>query len=212
MQPRPIPTDNLTSTAPSTPSWLRTGRFFWRAARNAACIVPMGRQIIYPSGKLAERFGPAEVAYGISVFEGHWRRLKASGFQSAENILEVGPDRNLTTAILIWSASATATGSRNGRLTMWDVFANMAVTPQAIRETAGAILNASQADPESLARYIDPELLRELASGVVDADIRYCVAPMANFWGKSDPAPHEAAYDLIYSQAAIEHIWFIKEF
>jgi hypothetical protein len=212
MQPRPMATDNLTSTAPSTPVWLRTGRFFWRAARNAACMVPMGRQIIYPSGKLAERFGPAEIAYGMSVFEGHWKRLKASGFQAAENILEVGPGRNLTTAILMWAASATASGSRNVRLTLWDVFANMAVTPQAIMETAAAILNATQADRKSLDSYVDPELLHDLASGAEEADIRYCVAPMREFWGKADTEPDWGAYDLIYSQAAIEHIWFIKEF
>jgi hypothetical protein len=112
----------------------------------------------------------------------------------------------------MWAASATASGFRNRRLTMWDVFANMAVTPQAIRETAAAILNATQADRKSLDGSVDPELLHDLASGAEEADIRYCVAPMREFWGKADKEPNWGAYDLIYSQAAIEHIWFIKEF
>lgn len=198
----------------ATPFGIRTQRIVWRTARNVVSIAPFGRRYLFPAGKLAARFGPAEVAYGIRVFQAHLSRLKAQGFVSAEQILEVGPGRNLTTAILMWSASATASGSSTGRITLWDVFQNMVVTPEAIKETARDIIESENSwSAEGLSRSIDLGVLRGLSSGKIEPDIRYCVAPMDSFWRSREhdqgaPPP----YDLIYSQASIEHIWRIHDF
>ena len=133
---------------------------------------------------------------------------------AADHILEVGPGRNLTTAILMWSASATASGSSTGRITLWDVFQNMVVTPETIRETARDIIGSENIRSTDIPPdAVDLEVLRQLSSGQIEPDIRYCVAPMDSFWGA--PEHDEAApppYDLIYSQASIEHIWRIHEF
>jgi hypothetical protein len=203
-----------TPSMPATPLRVRAPRFFWRMARNVACILPVSRQTLFPAEKLAARFGPAEVEYGIRVFQARYSRLKAQGFVSAEHILEVGPGRNLTTAILMWSASATASGSSSGRITLWDVFRNMVVTPETISVTAGEILRSyGGLRTDGLFDAIDPEVLRGLSSGQIEPNIQYCVMPMNAFWvpPESDQSV-SPSYDLIYSHASVEHIWRIQEF
>lgn len=75
-------------------------RFAWRTAINTVCLLPIGRAWLFPQSKLSTHFGRGDVEYAWQVFLRHYRQLHEHGFVGARRIMEVGPGRNLGTALL----------------------------------------------------------------------------------------------------------------
>ncbi len=183
--------------------------FGWRAGRNLMCVTPWGRELLFPVRELAETFGRDDAAYGIGVFLHHYRQLAAAGFTVADSILEVGPGRNLGTSLLMWSLNQTRSKSPV-RLVLWDVYQNAIVDPVTLRRAAEGLLASPEFHQVMAAAPGDriDDTLRAVAGGQVVPDIRYRVEPM------SDLAASREAHDvaLVYSHAAIEHIWDVAPF
>lgn len=186
-------------------------RFLWRIARNFLCLMPAGRRVLFPSEALAARFGRGDADYAWSVFSRHLAQLDAAGFKGADRILEIGTGRNLGTALLWWSIISSRNENKPIEIVCWDTFKNAKPETDGFwAELAQALLAKS---PEAL-RGEDlsriRQRLREVADGHVKPPIVYRVEPLAELEAAMTRAGH--AFDLIYSQAAIEHIWDIDAF
>ena len=184
-------------------------RFAWRATRNFVCAFPLGRRLLFPPQALSQRFGRSDVNYAIRVFQHHYRQLNAARFHAAQRILEVGPGRNLGTALLMWALNHTRL-SRGVAVVLWDVFPNMVVNSLLLQEIAQTFLQ-SEGFTQLTTEIGDEAFLanmKTVADGKLVPDIDYVVQPLAIFAKAVGPD----SFDLIYSQAAIEHAWDIAEF
>lgn len=167
--------------------------------------------MLFPTDALAARFGRGDADYAWSVFSHHRAELDAAGFKAADRILEIGPGRNLGTALLWWALLSSGNENNLIEIVCWDVFKN--VKP----ETDGFWVELAQA---LLAKPIETftgadmsriqQRLRDVAEGRAFPNISYRVEPLVELEASMAPAGH--AFDLIYSQAAIEHIWHIDAF
>lgn len=192
-----------------TPAHTKLARFVWRASRNLGCLVPGGKSLLFPADQLAARFGPDDLDYGVRVFEHHWSRLISCGFEGAHSILEVGPGRNLVTALLLWATLTGRTDQQSVTITLWDAFPNMRVDDATIADLARALLQRDEIDRLAQAE-VSPTFkrnLQDVAAGGVRIEIAYSVAALADFF-----ASRTQRFDLVYSHAAIEHIWEIDRF
>ncbi|MBZ0169674.1 hypothetical protein MELA_01143 [Candidatus Methylomirabilis lanthanidiphila] len=188
-------------------------RFAWRATRNVLCLVPVARQILFPRDRLAARFGRGDAEYAWSVFARHFTRLRDAGFSGAELMLEVGPGRNLGTALLWWAYCGARRDDHVG-VVCWDVFKNgIPETRDFWGNLAQELLDAPHTEGSGLQESeLDQVLarLREVATGRLIPRITYRVEPLTEF--EDAMAANGVQFDLIYSQAAIEHIWRIEAF
>lgn len=186
-------------------------RFLWRTSRNSLCLVPVTRQILFSQDCLAARFGRGDAEYAWGVFIRHFNRLKGAGFTSAGRILEVGPGRNLGTALLWW-AYCGAKRENPVEVMCWDVFKN--VSPEIADfwvNLARELLDAQPAGAlqESEIDHMQARL-REVAEWRLQPQITYRVEPLRELEGAM--VANGVQFELIYSQAAIEHIWHIEAF
>ncbi len=184
-------------------------RFAWRISRNLLCIIPWGQRLLFPSQALADRFGRGDADYAISVFLHHYRQLSAAGFQAVDKIMEVGPGRNLGTSLLMWVLNHSRSGNAV-TVILWDVFPNMVVDADTLSEAAQALLD-SPAFHDLLATLPDDhmdQILGMIARREIRPDVRYRVQSLP----KLIVAGEANDVALVYSQAAIEHIWHVVEF
>lgn len=181
-------------------------RFAWRTCRNCLCALPGGRALLYPPEKLANRFGRGDAEYALHVYRHHITQLTEAGFTGASQVLEIGPGRNLGTALLWWS-HATALGLVNVRVTLWDVYANDDPAARNYwQELARDILATLEANADQDTTLSQVSVLREVAAGqrVPNIDYRVCsIEQLESMLGKQ-------RFDLIYSHAALEHVWKIE--
>lgn len=193
----------------STPAHTKLARFAWRVARNLSCLIPGGKSLLFPPMKMAAQFGPDDLSYGIKVFEQHWSRLISCGFERAHSILEVGPGRNVTTALLLWATLTGRSDQESVTITLWDVFPNMRVDEATIADCAKALLQRDDVDrlAQSEASPTFKKNLQDVATRNVPARIAYSVAALPDFF-----ASRPQRFDLVYSHASIEHIWEIDRF
>ncbi len=184
-------------------------RFSWRVARNLLCTTPLGKNFLFPSQSLAIRFGSNDINYAIEVFLHHFCQLDAANWQAANKILEIGPGRNIGTPLLMWALNYSRSGAVT--VTLWDVFPNMMiVNTDTFRYAAHAIRTSPsfhdivQILPND---HIDG-ILDAVERGELVPDIHYCVQDLTELVTLSVAND----VDLVYSQAAIEHIWAIEDF
>lgn len=183
--------------------------FFWRLARNLICLFPAGQRLLFPSEKLSQRFGPGDADYAWRVFASHVRKLRLAGFRSATSVLEVGPGRNLGTALLWWCHLCGQTADKV-QITCWDVFPNATPdNPGFWTDLAASLLKVENL-PDSGLDDGDLTKLRivlaQVRSGVTLPVITYQVMTI------DQVAQQPRRFDLVYSQACIEHVWFIDAF
>ncbi len=166
------------------------------------------RRGVFPQILLAPRFGPRDGDYAWRIFAGHRERLERAGFASADRILEVGPGQNLGTALLWWAYSSTRKiGSVS--VTCWDIFRNADPGRPGFWNCMAVELLRTQ----SLASFAPTELtakLEQVADGQLKPDIAYQVCSLKRL--ENLVAESGGLFDLIYSQAAVEHIWEIDTF
>jgi hypothetical protein len=182
----------------------KIAHFVWRAARNTLSAFPISRRIFFKQESIASSFGPDDYGYAWSVFGRHYERLRANGFAGAESILEIGPGRNLGTGLLWWAISGSS--KAQPLICLWDVFPNAHIDPQKTwsQWAAGLLERMPETTPlhaNSLGR------LRLVAEGECVPNIEYIVCPLSELkkrlpFGK---------FDLVYSQAALEHCWKIRQ-
>ena len=177
--------------------------FLWRLTRNIFCIVPWTRRLLFPQQALAARFGPSNAAYAWKVFDGHHERLKQSGYDGACRILEVGPGQNIGTSFL-WYALEKGKGN-SPRVVLWDVFPNARTGAAAWRECASGLLGSMPADTALDNKTM--AVLHAVAGGHLLPDIDYQVCPCSRLV----ELYHRLPFDLIYSQASLEHAWAIQD-
>lgn len=184
-------------------------RFGWRAARNLLCITTWGKSFLFPSQALAIRFGRSDADYAIRVFLHHYQQLSTSGFRVADKVMEVGPGRNVGTSLLMWALNHSRSG-REVTVVLWDVFPNMVVDADALREAARALLDSPAfCDAlEVLSGDRVDQALGMVARGDLLPDIRYRVQPLSELIA----AGEAKEITLLYSHAAIEHIWHVADF
>lgn len=181
--------------------------FVWRLYRNALCLTSWGRHRLIPPEALAQRFGPSDAGYSIRVFLSHFRRLHSAGFRSADRILEIGPGRNIGTA-LMWWAYHHALEEKSRSVALWDIYANMTVDQASLQLATKVLLD----HPDMVALTAELGVhglvasLEAVAAGSQSPHIEYHVEPLEVFTSRG------ASYGLIYSQATIEHIWEIGDF
>jgi len=172
-------------------------------------VTPWGRSLLYPSQSLANRFGPGDAEYAISVFLHHYRQLSAAGFPGADKILEVGPGQNVGTSLLMWALNHSQFG-RAVTVILWDVFPNMVVDPESFREAARAVLDSSMF--QDVEKVLPGDRLHQtlgaVARGEAQPDIRYRIKPLQELIAAGEAND----ITLAYSQAAIEHIWNVADF
>ena len=173
------------------------------------CCTPWGRNAFFPQETLSTRFGRGDAEYAISVFLHHYRQLSAAGFKVADRILEVGPGRNVGTSLLMWALNHSRS-TKPVTAILWDVFPNMVVDGNALVEAGRALL-----DSPALERVLDAlpndgidQTIAMVTRGELLPDIRYRINPLAELIEAGEA--NDIA--LVYSQAAIEHIWHIGEF
>ena len=187
----------------------KLGRFLWRTSRNLICVLPLGRRLLFPPQALSVQFGRGDADYAIRVFLHHYRQLDAAGFHAARNILEVGPGRNLGTALLIWALNWCRI-KQEVEIVLWDVFPNMNFSETDFQPVAVALRQSGEFSSlcEAINQLDFAEVISSISSGGLIPRIRYVVQPLAEFSATLGPGH----FDLIYSQAAIEHIWDIATF
>lgn len=187
---------------------VRTGRFAYRSTRNALCAVPATKDLLYPPAALAARFGSADLDYGVGVFSHHMRMLRAGGFDAGASILEVGPGRNLTTALLMWIVS-TRTHGASANVVLWDEHRNMQVTAARVAELAGALAGSELlAEARAWLPADVDRTLERVALGELVPAITLQVRPLRELLKR----PELFGRTLVYSHAALEHIWHIARF
>lgn len=179
-------------------------RFTWRAIRNSACILPTTRSWIFRPEALAARFGRGDAVYAWQVYLHHLSQLESAGFAQANAILEVGPGRNLGTSLLWW-ARAESGGQISPKVVLWDVFANAEPSASGYWEgVATSLLAASETTAAgSCAPQID--VLKRVASGDLSPLVEYRVCALDAL----STTDRREGFDLIYSHAALEHVWEI---
>ncbi len=181
-------------------------RFLWRAANNAVCSLACCRAWLFPPVNLAAHFGRGDAEYAWKVFLSHYRQLHEHGFSSARRVLEVGPGRNIGTSLLWWCYLASQK-DQTVEIVCWDVFKNVNPETSEFWSTlARDLLGQGLIDKEREYEEIRPwlHLLESVGHGTKKPAIRYWVMPM-------DVMARQAGeFDLIYSQAAIEHVWFVQ--
>lgn len=187
----------------------KTMQFAWRCSRNILCAVPAARRMFHPPEALAASFGPGHAQYAWSVYGHHLRQLGAVGFSDATSVLEVGPGRNLGTALLWWSRGA-ARAVRCPSVVLWDVFPNSDPSaPGFWQEVATALLNGRDGTDDGPCQddHDDQqcELLRRVSTGEITPSIDYRVCGLRDLL-RVLPS---GSFDLIYSHAALEHVWDI---
>jgi hypothetical protein len=188
-------------------------RFVWRTARNAACVFPVGCRWLFPQSELAARFGRADAEYAWRVFKHHFDRLQDAGFSSVDRILEIGPGRNLGTALLWW-AYCSSKRNKPCEVVCWDVFKNASPEGNGYwADLAGEIIDmkfAGEWRSEKAGLECLQDHLRAVSERRMQPQIDYRVEPLSKFEAYSRAKALQ--FDLIYSQASIEHIWHIEEF
>jgi SAM-dependent methyltransferase len=185
-------------------------RFLWRVSRNLLCLVPATRRILFPQNRLAACFGRGDAEYAWRVFHRHFNMLRDAGFSSAERILEVGPGRNLGTALLWWAYCGIRSDTPV-EIVCWDVFKN--ASPEVgdfWANLARELLRCAACGglQESEINQVQAQL-REVVEGRLQPPITYRVEPLQELEGVM--AVNRAQFDLIYSQAAIEHVWDVAK-
>lgn len=189
-------------------------RFLWRSSRNLLCVAPITRNMLFPQERLAACFGANDAEYAWSVFRRHFERLREAGFFSAEHVLEVGPGRNLGTSLLWWTYCSSRGDARAVHVECWDVFKNAAPDrPRYWSDLARELIESYPATFEALSAHEADSMLamlRDVAEDRRNPAIAYQVAPLAEF--EASVAARNTGFDLVYSQAAVEHIWRIEEF
>jgi hypothetical protein len=161
--------------------------------------------VVFPKQKLSESFGRGDAEYAIEVFQHHRRQLQAAGFTTAEQVLEVGPGRNLGTAILMW-AWLRARGRIEVSVTMVDAFENMSASENDITESAQNLL----IELKNHGKF-DENIVFELENALKNKclpEVKYIICPL-NSLKKIFSAGY---FDLVYSHAALEHVWEISDF
>lgn len=188
-------------------------RFIWRMSRNSLCLLPFCRRLLFPQENLAARFGRGDAEYAWSVFNRHFNRLRRVGFESAQWILEVGPGRNLGTALLWW-AYLSSKKEHSVSVICWDVFKNASPEESGycarLSDELLATRNRQPLENQETDTGIILPWLEEVAAGHVQPQVLYRVEPLTAF--ESFSREHALQFDLNYSQAAIEHIWHIERF
>lgn len=184
-------------------------RFLWRLGRNLLCTTSLGRRWLFSPHVLATGFGRDDAEYAIAVFVHHYRQLCAAGFRSTDKILEVGPGRNLGTALLMWAVNHAR---EEGPVTvlLWDVFPNMRVTPDSLQQTAQALLESpvlSSLREAGIDEGMTRSVLTAVACGKTWPDVRYHVQPISKLLVSAEVSNA----GLVYSQAAIEHVWDVAK-
>ena len=100
-------------------------RFLWRLFRNLLCLSSTGRRLLFPADALAAAFGRGDADYAWSVFSHHLAQLDVAGFKGATRILEIGPGKNLGTALLWWANLGSRNENNPIEIVCWDVFNNV---------------------------------------------------------------------------------------
>lgn len=188
----------------------KPARFLWRASKNVLCVAPFTRQMLFSQDKLSLSFGRGDADYAWQVFQHHYYMLKNSGFSVCTKILEVGPGRNLGSSLLWWAYCALNTSSEV-KVVCWDVFRNASPEANDYWENLAGELLGKQPD---LSEEVDlgPILgvLKQVASGRLQPKIDYYVGPLEAL--EAEIGRQTEKFDLVYSHAAIEHIWNIDVF
>lgn len=184
-------------------------RFSWRFLVNFVCVTTVGRNWLFPPGELSSQFGRGDANYAWSVYQSHFHILRRNGFDAALRILEIGPGRNLGTSLLWWCFLSGRT-DKPVEIHCWDVFKN--ATP----ETAGfwsllarELLVTMPKDGDPQTEEANSSVLNKLRSVAEMGEkphIFYQVMSLDELAKQADE------YELVYSQAAIEHIWNIGQF
>jgi len=187
-------------------------RFLWRFSRNILCFFPAGRRMLFPKDRLSMRFGRGDAEYAWSVFSHHLTQIDEAGFTSAQKILEIGPGRNIGTSLL-FSCYLRSIGIQNVQVVCWDVFNNIKPDVKGfwVEIAKDLLLNF----PETIGvKHLDVSSFREsllkVSEGSTLPYINYRVESLAEL--EEAMSSNAVVFDLIYSQAAIEHIWFIDKF
>lgn len=188
---------------------LKAARFSWRASRNLICAIPGGARLLFPARRLATQFGRGDALYALHVYRHHVRQLEQAGFTGASMILEVGPGQNLGSGLLWWSR-AVAVGQSNVRVTFWDVYPNAnphasGFWPALAREVLDAMKSADDDGASVGPEHRD--ILREVASGRRKPEVEYIVCKLRHLRSLLQ----ERRFDLVWSHAALEHVWRIDE-
>jgi hypothetical protein len=183
--------------------------FIGLLGRNLICLFPAGRDILFPSEKLSQRFGPADADYSWKIFFSCLHKLGCAGFKSATFVLEVGPGRNLGTSLLWWCYLRGQT-TEHVQINCWNVFPNAKPDIHGFWPDLAASLLAVSGLPDS-GLYSDDltslrEVLAQVSTGATQPLITYQVATI------NQVARQPRRYDLVYSQACIEHVWLIDAF
>jgi len=185
----------------------KLARFAWRASRNLICAVPGGVQLLFPPATLAHRFGRGDAEYALKVYRHHRSQLDRAGFKGATTFLEVGPGRNVGTALLWWSWAA-AEGRHGARVLLWDVHRNaLPDAPGFWSDLAGQLLErvASATELSEIVGDRHRAVLAEVGVARRQPDIEYLVCPIEQF----ETALGGRVFDLVLSHAALEHVWCI---
>jgi SAM-dependent methyltransferase len=143
------------------------------------------------------------------VFTHHYTQLVEAGFTSAERVLEIGPGRNIGTALLWWAHLSSK--SPQTEIVCWDVFPNADVdVPGFWRGLAVALLEATPQGIDSAVLGAISTALEGVAEGQAVPSVTYQVEPLEKLEAaRASPA---SSFDLVYSHAAIEHVWSIAAF
>jgi transposase len=130
-----------------------------------------------------------------------------AGYEGAKSIFEMGPGRNIATGLLWWAVeTGRAVGGAPVRVVLWDVFKNARVESDTWRRCASQLLNAMPYTGGQGGQQLRA-VLEHVAAGSVIPDIAYTVVPLAEL----DRVCGKQSFELVYSHAAIEHAWNIRE-
>jgi hypothetical protein len=186
----------------------KTYRFAWRFLINVACISEKGRNLLFPPEKLSAQFGRGDAEYAWQVFMSHFQNLRQNGFDAALRVMEVGPGNNLGTSTLWW---CYLSGRQKAQVEIWcwDVFKN--ASPEAPGYWSALAKELQRALPprgDTIDEVLLADVSQKLTSIIngVQPAIHYRVTDMDGLMKET------GRFDLVYSQAAIEHIWFIEQF
>ena len=176
----------------------KPARFAWRALRNLIYMLPGGTRLLFPPDRLALRFGRGDADYALKVWRHHLSIIEHIGEGKPRRILEIGPGRNLGTALLWWSLC-----DDNANITLWDVYAN--AEPSRLEfwaQTARALLDAqTELGEAQRARLV------AVADGEQLPAIRYLVCSIE----KLAALAGDGGFDLVYSHAMLEHVRNVRE-
>ena len=185
-------------------------RFAWRASRNSLCALPGGTRLLFPTNQLAQCFGRGDADYAVTVFLHHARQLAAAGFGGGQAVFEVGPGRNLGSALLWW-CRGVAEGRANSSVLLWDVHANADTAATGYWQAlAQALLPIATTAAAAHTEISAPQLtvLQQVADGASKPAIRYLVCPLETL----QVTLGARKFDLILSHAALEHVRMIENF